>query len=62
MAARRRAIELALGYEGEVRSIADGADEPGRAGADIAGLSGGSVVFCGRPGARTASSDCSVLR
>src|SRR5271156_4524360 len=67
MAAWRRAIELSLGDEGysevEIDSaIANGTGEPGRAGADIAGLSGRPVVFCGRSGARTASSDRAALR
>src|ERR1700756_4722860 len=56
--ARRRGL-------GEVevdRAFENGAGEPGRAGADIAGLSRGSVVFCSGAPARTASSDGPALR
>src|SRR5271155_3378284 len=52
------------GY-GEVEvdsAIANGTGNPGRAGADIAGLSGRPVVFCGQSGARTASSYQTVQR
>src|SRR5215469_7556839 len=40
----------------------NGAGKPGRAGADIAGVSRGSVVFCSGAQARTASSDGPTLR
>jgi len=47
------------------RAIAEsltGTGKPGRAGADIAGVSRGSVVFCSGAQARTASSDGPALR
>ena len=66
MAAWRRAIELSLEDadfgKAEVDSaVANRAGEPGRAGADPAGVSRGSIVFCG-PGTRPASSDGPALR
>jgi hypothetical protein len=65
MAAWRRAIALLLG-DAELeklvdRTVANRAGEPGRAGADPAGLLAGTVVFRGGPRARAAPSDGSAL-
>jgi hypothetical protein len=43
-------------------AIAHRTGEPGRAGVDIAGLLGQSVVFCREPCVRAASSDSAALR
>src|SRR5215468_7309893 len=42
-------------------AVADGAGEPGRAGANTARLLGRPVVFCGDAGYRGAPSDCPAL-
>src|SRR5712672_310040 len=64
VAAGDRIVARRCGYsEVEIdRAIANRTGKPGRAGADIAGLSGRPVVFCGRSGAGSASSDRPALR
>src|SRR5215471_21388262 len=64
VAAGDRIVARRCGYrEVEIdRAIAKRTGEPGRAGADIAGLSGRPVVFCGRSRAGSASSDRSAVR
>ena len=67
MAGWRQAIELALSEEGGDQvdcgdAVADGAGEPGRAGANAARLPGGRILFCGGQGHRGAPSDRSALR
>src|SRR6201989_1972496 len=64
VAAGDRIVARRCGY-GEVeidRAIANRTSKPGRAGADIAGLSGRPRVLCGRVAAGSASSDRAALR
>src|SRR6516225_3798028 len=59
-----RVVARRCGF-GEVEidnAFENGTGKPGRAGADIAGVSRGSVVFCSGAQARTASSDGPALR
>ena len=66
MAAWRRAIELSLGEcgLGEIEvdiAVANGTGEPGRAGADSAGIPEGPLFLCSGPSARIASPDSPAL-
>jgi hypothetical protein len=64
VAAGDRVVARRCGF-GEVEvdnAFENGTGKPGRAGADIAGVSRGSVVFCSGAQARTASSDGPALR
>ena len=66
MTASRQAVELSIGERicrSWIRSrVANGTGEPGRAGADAAGLSGRPVFLCGGSSLGSASSDRPALR
>ena len=66
MAAPRRVVELAFGREdggiGAACAFANGAGEPGRAGAHAARLSGDAVVLRGGTGDRRDASDRRAMR
>jgi hypothetical protein len=57
---RRHRAEIPI-VRAAAPTISNRTGKPGRAGANIAGSSGRPVVFCGRPGTRTASSDRPAL-